>query len=115
MPGDRALVHGGALWHLPTEIPCGCACVSAGQFFFFNDTATPEIYTLSLHDALPICMRTRLRALWLRLRGWMGMGKPPLPLAPSPVRGHKCAVEGGTGPGGGGPDGEGGPVWDEPR
>src|SRR5260370_40048848 len=23
------------------------------QFFFFNDTATPEIYTLSLHDALP--------------------------------------------------------------
>src|SRR3712207_9122103 len=29
-------------------------------FFFFNDTATTEIYTLSLHDALPIlraCMR----------------------------------------------------------
>src|SRR5438445_9205741 len=25
-------------------------------FFFFNDTATPEIYTLSLHDALPICV-----------------------------------------------------------
>src|SRR5260370_531611 len=25
--------------------------------FFFNDTATPEIYTLSLHDALPICHR----------------------------------------------------------
>src|SRR2546430_7083001 len=24
-------------------------------FFFFNDTATTEIYTLSLHDALPIC------------------------------------------------------------
>src|SRR6266508_5326655 len=29
------------------------------SFFFFNDTATTEIYTLSLHDALPI--RTRLR------------------------------------------------------
>src|SRR3712207_9295182 len=28
----------------------GCFC-----FFFFNDTATTEIYTLSLHDALPIC------------------------------------------------------------
>src|SRR5689334_25417056 len=28
--------------------------------FFFNDTATTEIYTLSLHDALPICRR-RLR------------------------------------------------------
>src|SRR2546426_9199460 len=27
------------------------ACI----FFFFNDTATTEIYTLSLHDALPIC------------------------------------------------------------
>src|SRR5690349_23091044 len=25
-----------------------------GYFFFFNDTATTEIYTLSLHDALPI-------------------------------------------------------------
>src|SRR5256885_3537462 len=31
-------------------------CVSRGFFFFFffNDTATTEIYTLSLHDALPI-------------------------------------------------------------
>src|SRR3712207_3227536 len=28
-------------------------------FFFFNDTATTEIYTLSLHDALPICPRPR--------------------------------------------------------
>src|SRR5688572_801868 len=27
-------------------------------FFFFNDTATTEIYTLSLHDALPICCRS---------------------------------------------------------
>src|SRR2546430_16396516 len=29
-------------------------CVSFFFFFFFNDTATTEIYTLSLHDALPI-------------------------------------------------------------
>ena len=28
-------------------------------FFFFNDTATTEIYTLSLHDALPISVVTR--------------------------------------------------------
>src|SRR3989449_11211002 len=27
--------------------------------FFFNDTATTEIYTLSLHDALPICVNGR--------------------------------------------------------
>src|SRR5258706_12089457 len=35
--------------------------------FFFNDTATTEIYTLSLHDALPICISVlgRLR----RIRG----------------------------------------------
>src|SRR5258705_11164037 len=30
-------------------------------FFFFNDTATTEIYTLSLHDALPISHRQPLR------------------------------------------------------
>src|SRR2546422_6973650 len=29
-------------------------------FFFFNDTATTEIYTLSLHDALPISTPARL-------------------------------------------------------
>ena len=29
------------------------------DFFFFNDTATTEIYTLSLHDALPISDRTK--------------------------------------------------------
>src|SRR2546430_13302960 len=31
-------------------------------FFFFNDTATTEIYTLSLHDALPICRAGLCRA-----------------------------------------------------
>src|SRR5205807_6369048 len=30
------------------------ACMLS-YLFFFNDTATTEIYTLSLHDALPIC------------------------------------------------------------
>src|SRR5256885_10203668 len=33
--------------------------VHASFFFFFNDTATTEIYTLSLHDALPICVGQR--------------------------------------------------------
>src|SRR3712207_7671860 len=39
-------------------------------FFFFNDTATTEIYTLSLHDALPIFSRrseTMMSQLWERL------------------------------------------------
>src|SRR2546430_3042590 len=31
--------------------------LSSSFFFFFNDTATTEIYTLSLHDALPIWAR----------------------------------------------------------
>src|SRR5258705_10294005 len=34
------------------------------MFFFFNDTATTEIYTLSLHDALPILLH----------RGWWTIG-----------------------------------------
>src|SRR5258708_32797302 len=32
------------------------------RLFFFNDTATTEIYTLSLHDALPICPSESRRA-----------------------------------------------------
>src|SRR6267143_7180007 len=41
-------------------------------FFFFNDTATTEIYTLSLHDALPISVPDmqhcawRMRSFWRR-------------------------------------------------
>src|SRR5437762_13398307 len=33
------------------------------SFFFFNNTATTDIYTLSLHDALPIYIALRDRAL----------------------------------------------------
>src|SRR5437867_8053654 len=33
------------------------------HFFFFNDTATTEIYTLSLHDALPILADDELQAV----------------------------------------------------
>src|SRR5258708_9022609 len=35
-------------------------CRAPSLFFFFNDTATTEIYTLSLHDALPICRTSHL-------------------------------------------------------
>src|SRR3712207_6927962 len=40
--------------------------------FFFNDTATTEIYTLSLHDALPICRRTRSRDMGII--SWVAVG-----------------------------------------
>src|ERR1051325_6858577 len=58
---------------LPAE--CGCyrseehtselqsPYVISYAVFFFNDTATTEIYTLSLHDALPICGYSRPAAL----------------------------------------------------
>src|SRR5256885_6792303 len=41
------------------QVPAHRSCSGC---FFFNDTATTEIYTLSLHDALPILLRER-RAL----------------------------------------------------
>src|SRR3712207_9376374 len=38
-----------------------CLLLALRVFIFFNDTATTEIYTLSLHDALPISMSAALR------------------------------------------------------
>src|SRR3712207_9132409 len=46
-------------------------------FFFLNDTATTEIYTLPLHDALPICPRP-------------GRCAAPTPAAPAP--GARCTA-----------------------
>src|SRR5690606_41878239 len=43
----------------PPPLPLSTCCPSFFVFFFFNDPATPEIYTLSLHDALPISARRR--------------------------------------------------------
>src|SRR3712207_9289793 len=61
-----------AAWEMSANLHDTC-------FFFFNDTATTEIYTLSLHDALPICqgrpgaahapvphlLRTSSKTFWL--------------------------------------------------
>src|SRR2546430_17620613 len=54
--------------------------LSFSSFFFFNDTATTEIYTLSLHDALPICRRplTQLASVVNsrpRSLGWRNLGR----------------------------------------
>src|SRR5438552_16874057 len=43
--------------------------------FFFNDTATPEIYTLSLHDALPIFLTLMRPSLVLFLVLWLKLVK----------------------------------------
>src|SRR5881398_4137862 len=47
-------------------------------FFFFNDTATTEIYTLSdtlsLHDALPICIRSIIHSRGPRVSLWWPRG-----------------------------------------
>src|SRR2546430_15369468 len=47
------------------------------HFFFFNDTATTEIYTLSLHDALPICL-TSLFLSSARTAGFLSTRFPTL-------------------------------------
>ena len=43
----RTMVYG-------RNVRINAICVVPNVCFFFNDTATTEIYTLSLHDALPI-------------------------------------------------------------
>src|SRR5256885_11851938 len=43
-------------------------------FFFFNDTATTEIYTLSLHDALPISLRVSQQQTLRQSVSYSGVG-----------------------------------------
>src|SRR5216683_3194707 len=45
-----------------SELVCRLLLEKKTYIFFFNDTATTEIYTLSLHDALPIALPARKRA-----------------------------------------------------
>src|SRR5207248_10404164 len=50
-----------------TSYPCTTICTRSVlisvTFCFYKDTASPEIYTLSLHDALPICIPGREREM----------------------------------------------------
>src|SRR6266511_6313663 len=52
-------------------------------FFFFNDTATTEIYTLSLHDALPISLTW---ASWFERKTTLPASCLPADAAPAPPR-----------------------------
>src|ERR1035437_11050743 len=56
---------------------CASSVVSV-SFFFFNDTAPTEISPLPLHDALPICPRRALDALWARRAGGPGRARVAL-------------------------------------
>src|SRR2546426_11532390 len=68
-------------------------------FFFFNDTATTEIYTLSLHDALPIwsrpprSLRGRTRPRPPRRRGSTPMHPRPAPRRASPASSRSTRSE----------------------
>src|SRR2546422_4548353 len=54
--------------------------------FFFNDTATTEIYTLSLHDALPILRERQERHIGPRLKG---LGRDALASRSSELSGRR--------------------------
>src|SRR5260221_6361574 len=76
-----------------------CRLFSSLSFFFFNDTATTEIYTLSLHDALPICdrlgehrQRQRVLAGLADLPGGGQRGLEGLPFA-GPLRSEEHTSE----------------------
>src|SRR2546430_8962624 len=59
-------------------------------FFFFNDTATTEIYTLSLHDALPILSSSR----WTRsMPTWRGGPSTSIVSQPSWLNGKSYRSE----------------------
>src|SRR2546430_17646362 len=60
-------------------------------FFFFNDTATTEIYTLSLHDALPISAKVTHSP---NPGGFAGRGVPDLAGNADPATGYRIRVDG---------------------
>src|SRR3712207_8563915 len=63
------------------------------SFFFFNDTATTEIYTLSLHDALPILFEPSMRMQSAFCRSWRLLVAPPLPyVMPRPGTVELCHI-----------------------
>src|SRR5256885_628382 len=61
VPPDAAVAPSAPRWAASRFVSAVCVGPDStvgrvvALFFFFNDTATTEIYTLSLHDALPIC------------------------------------------------------------
>src|SRR6266478_1273017 len=61
------------------------------RHFFFNDTATTEIYTLSLHDALP--NKTRPKRSFASWQWWSDVGIAPFPFRPGWCRSEEHTSE----------------------
>src|SRR5258706_9447419 len=70
--------------HLPTP---------HSLFFFFNDTATTEIYTLSLHDALPISRTSTRGRTRFRERGRSGRAARSSPFSESRSEEHTSELQ----------------------
>src|SRR5437868_9348532 len=65
-------------------------CLFYSLFFFFNDPSTTEIYTLSLHDALPISLN---RSAWGRRGGRPRRGAGPRALHPTRSEEHTSELQ----------------------
>src|SRR3712207_8018877 len=65
------------------------------RFFFFNDTATTEIYTLSLHDALPIFPKAVSARAVTKRKGSIARNHPNAPTSPTltPLRSEEHTSE----------------------
>src|SRR6266581_672838 len=76
MPAPIVTITNDSLSLAPTPNHCSANVSARTSFFFFNDTATTEIYTLSLHDALPILPSPTTRrsppcgTFWLKAPSW---------------------------------------------
>src|SRR5258708_28636854 len=70
-------------------------CIKQRFFFFFNDTATTEIYTLSLHDALPISSSARgtWSVTFVPLPGELSISALPPWLRAAPYRSEEHTSE----------------------
>src|SRR5258706_3994171 len=68
-------------------------CCLHDSFFFFNDTATTEIYTLSLHDALPISTSGRWPSSRLTRRRSRRRGSTSMPCAVNAGRSEEHTSE----------------------
>src|SRR3712207_9329866 len=63
------------------------------KFFFFNDTATTEIYTLSLHDALPIWALGAAAGAHLHELAWGRDPRRVVPDEPEKSTGHEETLD----------------------